>query len=158
MKRRTFTLSLLLFMLAAAARAGELPYDEAADAKESLKQAFQAARTQNKLVLVVFGANWCADCRALDREIHAAQTAKLMDEHFAVVKIDVGRFDKNLDIAGLYGNPIKKGIPAVAVLTPASEMKYSSTAGELANARSMGQEAVFQFFTRIANGEIHGSR
>ena len=68
----------------------------------------------------------------------AARLDALVAERYEVVKVDVGRFDKNLDFAKLYGEPIKKGIPSVVVVTPVNEVVYQTKAGELADARSMG--------------------
>ena len=119
-----------------------MPYDESADPQRDLQTALAKARKENKRVLVVFGANWCPDCRALDHEFHAGgKTDALVAERYEVVKVDVGRFDKNLDFAKLYGEPIKKGIPSVVVVTPANEVVYQTKAGELADARSMGPTA-----------------
>ena len=65
---------------------------------------------------------------------------------YVVVKVDVGRFDKNLDFAKLYGEPIRKGIPSVVVVTPTNEVVYQTKAGELADARSMGGDGIYGFF------------
>ena len=123
------------------------PYDESADPQRDLQTALTNARRENKRVLVVFGANWCPDCRALDREFHAGgKTDALVAERYEVVKVDVGRFDKNLDFVKLYGEPIKKGIPSVVVVTPVNEVVYQTKAGELADARSLGPDGIYGFF------------
>jgi thiol-disulfide isomerase/thioredoxin len=75
-------------------------------------------------VLIIFGANWCKDCRALDAALKAPANAELIGKEFVVVKVDVGNFDRHLDIAERYGNPIKKGIPAASVLSPKQELLY----------------------------------
>lgn len=69
-------------------------------------------------------------------------SASLIDSRFVVVKIDVGNFNKNLDLANRYGNPIQKGIPAAVVVTPADQVLYSTKAGELADARRMGERGI----------------
>ncbi|WP_269532436.1 thioredoxin family protein [Chitinimonas sp. BJYL2] len=140
----------LIAMLASAmVLASEQPYDEQADARADLKQALIRARAQQKPVLIVFGANWCGDCRALDRSLKTDKNARLMAASFEIVKVDVARFNKNLDIDTVYGNPIKQGIPAVVVLAPDQRVLYATRAGELANARKMDDEGVYGFFSRI---------
>ncbi|PHV13283.1 thioredoxin family protein [Chitinimonas sp. BJB300] len=129
--------------------ADALPYDESANAKEEVKQALIKARKTQTPVLLVFGANWCEDCRALDRALKNDKNAALMAKSFNVVKIDVGRFDKNTDLDTVYGNPIKKGIPAVVVLAPDQRVLYATRAGELANARQMNADGVYGFFQDI---------
>ena len=153
--KRLFALLVLLVPLSAvfataAAGAASLPYDEQADASADLKQALSQAQSSNKKVLVVFGANWCKDCRELDKALHG-KSAALIDGKFIVVKVDVGQFDKNLDLAKSYGNPIKKGIPAAVLLTPDNQVLYASKGGELADARHMGDNGVYDFFNQVLN-------
>ncbi len=109
-------------------------------------------------MLVVFGANRCPDCRALDREFHAGgRTESRVEERYEVVEVDVGRFDRNLDFVKLYGEPIRKGIPSVVVVTPADEVVYRTRAGELADARHLGADGIHAFFGDRADRPV-GSR
>jgi thioredoxin 1 len=126
------------------------PYVEGADAKAEIRQALAAARASRVPVLVIFGANWCEDCRALDAALSTGKSAELIAQAFKVVKVDVGNFNHNLDVAAMYGNPIKRGIPAVVVLSPANQVLYASRAGELANARRMSEQGIYEFFKRAA--------
>ena len=128
--------------------ADSLPYDETADAKTGISQALTTAQHDGKKVLLVFGANWCKDCRELDKALHG-KSQSLVDGKFVVVKVDVGNFDKNLDLADAYGNPIKKGIPAAVLLTSDNKMLYSTKGGELADARSMGDNGIYDFFDGV---------
>jgi protein disulfide-isomerase len=133
-------------MLAFGAAAAGLPYDERADAGAELQRALAAARVDGNDVLVVFGANWCPDCRELDKALNGSSHA-LIAGHFQVVKVDVGRFDRNLELAKQYGNPTRMGIPAVVVLTADNRIVYSSKGGELANARKMGDTGIYDFLS-----------
>ncbi|WP_255365208.1 thioredoxin family protein [Collimonas sp. OK242] len=144
MMKKFFALCLGL-LLAQAAAAAPLPYDEKADAKADLSQALSQAQSSHKQVILVFGANWCTDCRELDKALHG-KSAALIDGKFILVKVDVGNFDKNLDVAQSYGNPIKKGIPAAVLLSPGNQILYSTKAGELADARRMGENGIYDFF------------
>jgi len=133
-----------LALAAQAALATEWPYDEKANASADLKQALAQAQTDHKNVLLVFGANWCGDCRELDKAMHGT-SRPLIDGKFEVVKIDVGNFDKNLGLAAKYGDPIKKGIPAVVELSADDQVLYSTKGGELADARKMGDQGIYDF-------------
>lgn len=143
MKRLVKFAALALFAQAAAA-ATQWPYDEKADAHADVKSALAQAQADHKNVLLVFGANWCGDCRELDKAMHST-SRPLIDGKFEVVKIDVGNFDKNLDIAQRYGDPIKKGIPAVVELSADDHVIYSTKGGELADARKMGDQGIYDF-------------
>jgi thioredoxin 1 len=136
-----------LALCGAAALATDWPYDEQADAPADVRHALAAARSDHKKVLLVFGANWCGDCRALDKAMHGS-SQHLLDARFEVVKIDVGNFDKNLELARHYGNPIGKGIPAVVVLGTRGQVIYSTKGGELADARRMGDQGIYDFLSQ----------
>jgi len=142
-------LLLITALFAMAVHAAPMPYDEAADAKADLKQTLSAAKKSQMPVLVIFGANWCKDCRALDQALSTGRNAELVKREFKVVKVDVGNFDKNLDVAEAYGNPIKKGIPAAVVLSPNNKVLYATRLGELADARNMSETGIYDFFKRV---------
>ena len=135
----------------AAAGAPAWPYDEKADAGADIRQALAAAQTDHRRVLLVFGANWCEDCRDLDKAMKGSSRT-LITGRFDVVKIDVGNFNKNLDIAKRYGNPIEKGIPAVVIVDGADKVLYSTRGGELADARKMGDKGIYEFLERKLSG------
>lgn len=136
------------FALLSAASGATLPYDEAANARTQLQTSRVTAKQQHKHLLVIFGANWCPDCRALDAALQGS-VGKLLDAHFVVVKIDVGNFDKNIDLSDRYGTPISKGIPAVVVVGADDKVLYSTKAGELANARRMSETGLYDFFRSV---------
>jgi protein disulfide-isomerase len=83
------------------------------------------------------GANWCPDCRTLGRYFQREDIKVWLDERFIVVAVDVGQWDKNLEIVEKYGNPISEGIPSLVVLNANGEMQFATLAGELATARNM---------------------
>jgi protein disulfide-isomerase len=142
-------LVLLLGLVTSLAGAASLPYDESADAKAALQQALSSAKAAQRPVLLIFGANWCEDCIALDHALKTGRNAMLVASAFEVVKVDVGRFSRNLDITRAYGDPIKKGIPAAVVLSADNRVLYSTKAGELANARRMSETGIYDFFESV---------
>lgn len=146
MMRRFFLFAFLLAFSWAHAATG--PYDETADAKADIAAAVTQAGQSKLPVLVVFGANWCGDCKMLDASFKTGAAAPLIARNYHVVKVDVGRFERNLDIAQIYGVPLKKGIPAVAVLSAQGKALYVTQSGELADARAMGDTGVFDFFAK----------
>jgi thioredoxin 1 len=143
-------LPILLFMsLTMGAVAADKPYDENADAKIEIKQALAQAATNQMPIILVFGANWCPDCRVLDLAMEKGTSASLLARDFKIVKIDVGRMDKNLEVAHSYGVPVTNGIPAVAIISARNEVLYATKEGELSNARKMGEAGIYKFFKRV---------
>jgi len=138
---------------ATAPAAGQhLPYSATADAKADVAHALADAKAAHVPVLLIFGANWCEDCRALDKALKEGKNAELMKKEFRVVKVDVGNFDHNLDVAQAYGNPLKKGIPAaVLVSSENNQVLYATKGGELANARRMSESGIHDFFKQAAS-------
>lgn len=144
------SLLLAALALASAAFAAQGPYDESANAREQVASAILEAARAKVPVLVVFGANWCGDCKVLDHAFKQGAAAPLIAKNFKVVKVDVGRFDRNVDMARRYGVQLKAGIPAVAVLDRRGRAIYATKAGELADARNMGDTAIYDFFSRVS--------
>ena len=135
----------------AAATVQHLPYNAAADAKADVAHALAEAKAAHVPVLLIFGANWCEDCRALDKALKEGKNAELMKKEFKVVKVDVGNFDHNLDVANAYGNPLKKGIPAAVLVSSSdNQVLYATKGGELANARRMSESGIHDFFKQAA--------
>jgi thioredoxin 1 len=113
------------------------PYDSTANAHEDIAAALRESQSDHRLVLVDFGANWCLDCTVLDRLFKDSTVAAYLAAHFRVVRVDVGRFDRNLDISQSYGDPIEGGVPAAVVLTPSGRVVATTKDGAIEGARSM---------------------
>jgi len=146
---KTLIRFLVLFLLVGVIIAADQPpYDEKADAHQQIAAAIAEASKTRKNVILVFGANWCGDCRALNEQMHKDELAALIAENYEVVKIDVGQFNKNRDIGEKYHVPLKHGIPALAVLDPGGDLLYAMDQGQFSNARSMSYESIRDFFIR----------
>lgn len=127
----------------------ERPYDESLDANAAMAHTLREAAEQHQHVLVIFGANWCDDCRALDAALHQPAMVAALKGRFKVVKVDVGNFNRNLDLTARYGDPIRNGIPAAVMLSADGRVRYATKAGELANARRMGPDGIARFFEGV---------
>ena len=68
--------------LAPTAATPHLPYNAAADAKADVAHALAEAKAAHVPVLLIFGANWCEDCRALDKALKEGKNAQLMQQQF----------------------------------------------------------------------------
>jgi protein disulfide-isomerase len=78
--------------------------------------------------------------------------APLVAKEFKVVKVNVGRFDRNVDIAQSHRVPLEHGIRAVVVLSPKNQVLYVTREGELADARNMGENGIYEFFRKVTPG------
>ena len=125
-------------------------YDPQANASDAIAQALAQAKVDHKRVLLDFGADWCPDCQVLAQLFDDPQVKPFLDAHYHVVRIDVGQWDNNLDLANRYGNPIAKGIPAVVILDADARTITSTAGGELANARNATANEILSFLQQWA--------
>ena len=94
-------------LLASAVGAGPITqtpaqFYPAGDAQKQIDLALAAAKKDGRHVLLDFGADWCPDCRVLGNLLEDADVAPFVTASFHVVRIDVGRRDRNGDIATKY--------------------------------------------------------
>ena len=96
------------------------PYDEKAIGAEQVQAALAQAAPEGKRVLLVFGANWCSDCRAMDALFTGDEKIRtLLAERYVVAKIDIGVAEtprKNAELIARYGVAVETGIPVLVVL------------------------------------------
>ncbi len=108
-------------------------YDESADAKEQITAALARAGKENRRVLLQWGANWCGWCHLLhdlcksDRKI-----SRELKYEYDVVLVDIGRWDKHLDLAKHYGADFQKhGVPYLTVLDADGKVVVNDETGSL---------------------------
>lgn len=108
------------------------PYPENADSAQDIAAALVTAAAENKYVIVDFGANWCPGCVLLSTYYQTEPLRSLIDQKFRVVRVDIGRYNKNQALIAQYGNITQTGIPAIAIVQPPGYVLYSTARGELA--------------------------
>ncbi len=134
----------------AAAQEHAKPYDENADAKKDIAAAQARAKAAKKDVMVIFGANWCGDCIVLHRLLDQPDTHAYVRAHFEIVSVDVGRWDKNLDLAKKLSLNLDKGIPAAAFLAPDGSAIGNTNQGELEPSRNYHSDMILRFLREVA--------
>ena len=117
-------------------------YSETADPKADIAAALKRAKAEKKRVILDFGGDWCGDCQVLDIYMHQSPNAELLEKHFVLVHVDIGRMDHNVDVAAKYKVPIQKGVPALAVLDANGRLLYSQ------------QNKEFENMSRITPGDV----
>ncbi|WP_406388695.1 thioredoxin family protein [Streptomyces sp. NBC_00211] len=65
-------------------------YDSSADAQKLIDAALRTAKSEGRMVLLDFGANWCGNCKAADKVFAQPQTAAILGNSYQLVKIDIG--------------------------------------------------------------------
>ncbi len=132
--------------LQAPARPNPQLYRENANATAEINQALATAAREHKRVLLDFGGNWCIDCHVLENAFHQPRIAPLLNENFVLVHVDVGQYDRNLDLARRYKVNLEKGVPSLAVLSARGAVLYSTV--EFERAHLMTEEDVIAFLAK----------
>jgi thioredoxin 1 len=155
--RRTSKVSAVLGALAALltacmVQAAATIYPDVARADADIAAGLQDAAKTNRRVLIDFGGNWCTDCIVLDRYFHTAENTELLKQHYILVHVNVG--DKGITdsfaIAERYGIPLKRGVPALAVLEPDGRVVFAQKQGEFEAMRDLDPVSVRTFLTKWA--------
>jgi len=142
MRKLTLLASFLLLIASSAALAQKIQidpnlYPPNADAHKEITNALHQAAAEHKRVILVFGYQRCGDCHVLNYRFHQEPANSIIAANYIVIHVDVGHFDKNLDLAQKYEIPLSKGVPALAVLDSNGKLLYSQKNGEFESARSM---------------------
>jgi thiol-disulfide isomerase/thioredoxin len=120
-----------------------LPYDEKADADRHVAQAKARAKASGKRLLIDMGGNWCPDCRVLAGIFELPEVKAFIERHYVVVTVDVGRLDKNQQIARHYGIQKLNGVPAVLIVDPRTDkLLNADRLFALSDARHMTPQAL----------------
>ncbi len=120
-------------------------YSATADPHADIAQAIKTATADHKHIILDFGGNWCGDCQVLDIYFHQQPNLTLLENNYVLVHVDIGRMDKNTDVADKYDIPLKRGVPALAVLDARGRLLYSQKNGEFEAMRKMDPESVTAF-------------
>ena len=135
------------------------PYDEALDADAAVDAALRTARAENKLVLVKMGGNWCPDCKVLSGMMEIEEIAGLLDDRYAVVKVDVGRlapdgaYANNRAVAERFGVAGFQGVPTLLIATPSGALLNAGEPSIFRNARDRNPQDLADYLYRYAYPE-----
>ena len=117
------------------------PYNDAENADKAIAAAKARAKKAGKMLLIDMGGNWCVDCLVLTAVMSLPGAKTFIDSRFEVVTVDVGRFDKNLQVPARYGIQMK-AVPCVVVLDPAGRQTNKGEELALGSASQLSPQAV----------------
>ncbi len=88
----------------------------AKDANHVLEEALSRASSDDKRVLLTFGAPWCGWCHKLHDWLAQPEIATILDRDFIVTQVDVDRMTGGKDVMSRYRPDPSGGIPWFAIL------------------------------------------
>ena len=94
-----------------------LPYDGNEISVEEVNKFLSQSIAENKQPIIIFGANWCPDCRIFSGTIDIPKINEFIETYFNILYIDVKRYEINMNLIEYFDIPSEEGIPRVLVLS-----------------------------------------
>lgn len=108
------------------------------------------ALKEDKLLLLVLGAQWCHDSTGLAENFSTTKMQTILTERFETLFIDVGYFEDRHNIVQRYGYPAYFGTPTVLVIDPKTHALLNrNTLPKWQNAHSIALNEYEQYFQTI---------
>jgi hypothetical protein len=123
-------------------------YPAGVNAEKEIREALESVAKSHKRVLLIFGGNWCYDCHVLDEAFHSPEIAPTLNRNFVVVHVDIGEYNKNLELAKQYEVPLERGVPAAAVLDSDGKLLFTQKNQEFEKAHSLAPEDILAFLNK----------
>ena len=129
-------------------------FDVSRDAMADVDAALERAAKGGKRVLLVMGANWCHDSRALAGWLETPRFQALVEAEYELVFVNVGLPQTgdghNLGIAHRFGLEEPEGTPNVLVLTPSGTLVNADTATTWRNSASRSEAEIYNELASLA--------
>jgi len=121
------------------------------DALSDVSRALDRARDNHRLLLVVMGANWCHDSRALASRLFEEPLQSLIAQNYETIFVDVGFLDQGRDVISRFGPPVYYATPTVLIVDPASGLLLNANnRHQWGNASKISMEESLAYFRQMA--------
>ena len=123
-----------------------LPYERVDLSESDLRNFIDNTINNKKQPVVIFGANWCPDCRILSAVLDLKTVNEYINDNFETLYIDLGRYDINMSLMEFFDIMPQQGIPRVVILNKDKEVLNIKDTGEWTTARSRTKQEIFNYF------------
>jgi thiol-disulfide isomerase/thioredoxin len=153
------TLVLSLCLASGNARAADTDpdgrlFEPSADPVADVQQALSRAADSDRRALVVLGANWCHDSRALASRLHSSPLAEVIQQNYELVFVDVGYYENGRAVTQEFGVANYYATPTVLIIDPSSgELVNDEDRHIWGNAFRIGMSDSVQYFEKWAVNE-----
>ena len=125
------------------------PFDAKANARAEVDAALARAKSGDRMAIIVMGANWCHDSRALAGWLAQPHFAAMVVSRYELAYVDVGYKDRNIDIARRFGLRSIKGTPTVLIVDGDGRLLNKKDAPKWRNASSRSQQEIYKAFAEF---------
>ena len=126
-----------------------LPYDGKVYSVNDLNKFISTTIQSDKQPILIFGANWCPDCRIFSGTMNIPKIKSYIDKNFQILYIDVKRYEINMGLMEEYGIPSAEGIPRLLVFDKNKNLLNNSNTTEWRTARDRSSQEIFNFFQEM---------
>jgi thioredoxin-related protein len=123
-----------------------LPYNGSEYSTNDLNEFISNAITKDKQPIIIFGANWCPDCRIFSATMDIPKIKSYIDKNFEVLYVDVKRYEINMSLMEEFGIEPAEGIPRLLIFDKNIKLINSSNTTEWRTARDRTSQEIFNFF------------
>ncbi len=128
-------------------------YTEGRDASADVDAALSRAAQNGKTVIIVMGANWCHDSRALAKWFETPRFNAMMQPKYEIVYVDAGKPQsgdgRNADIIKRFGGKKQKNTPYVMMISRGGKLLNRDDARSWRNADSRSEDAIYRYFAEF---------
>lgn len=117
-------------------------------------QTLAAAKAEQKLALIVLGAQWCHDSKGLAKNFSTVEMQQILSAKYQVLFVDVGYLEKGFELVKQFNQPIYYGTPTVMVIDPMNNQfinKHSMK--KWLNAYKVPLNEYIDYFTDLAEND-----
>ena len=123
-----------------------LPYNGLEHSSNDLNEFISNAIKKDKQPIIIFGANWCPDCRIFSATMDIPKIKSYIDKTFEVLYVDVKRYEINMNLMKEFGIEPAEGIPRLLIFDKNRKLINSSNTTEWRTARDRTSQEIFNFF------------
>ena len=129
-------------------------FQPSADPLADVQEALGRADDGDRLALVVLGANWCHDSRALASRLKSPPLAEVIQENYELVFVDVGYYSEGRDVVQQFGVANYYATPTVLIVDPSNEAVINNEDRHLwSNAYSVDMSTSVEYFEKWATND-----
>jgi thiol-disulfide isomerase/thioredoxin len=130
-------------------------FQPSTDPLADVQQALDRAEDGDRLALIVLGANWCHDSRALASRLYRPPLAEIIQEHYELVFVDAGFLDKGREVVQQFGVAHFYATPTVLIIDPSNRALVNDEDRHIwGNAFNIDMASSVQYFEKWAMSDL----
>ena len=149
---------LLVFSCATLAESDAEAQDWFADSTAPLTavdQVLREAEEKGTYALIVLGANWCHDSRALAQRLQTEPLSQLVRDRYAAKLINVGYYEYGVDVMQALGEPMYYATPTVLVVDPKTRrLVNADNRHQWGDAYNISMQESVDYFLQMADAPL----